>query len=77
MCYSRCPYENYFGDCVIRDRWDGEKYRHFLDGVEIEHYPDDAHCVIADKAIEEEAERVKGGAYFEHVERLRGEGEDE
>ena len=53
MCYSRCPYENYFGDCVIRDRWDGEKYRHYLDGVEIEHYPDDAHCVISDKYIDE------------------------
>ena len=62
MCYSRCPYENYFGDCVIQSRLDGENYRHYLDGVEIEHYPDDAHCTIIDKIIDEEAELRREGA---------------
>ena len=40
MCYTgKCPYENYQGDCTRRDNT----------------YPDDAHCVVMEKAQELDA----------------------
>lgn len=47
MCYTgRCKYEDHEGECQVR------RYN-VLKGLPVNHYPDDAGCVVAEKEIEE------------------------